>query len=69
MDSHYIVNRLKVARYKYPTAEVLKTRLINLDPNKRYQIVSNLKVELCKECNIDIYEPLFQLVHRMPIAS
>ncbi len=69
MDSNYIVNRLKVARYKYPTAEVLKTRLINLDPNKRYQIVSSLKNELCKECNLDIYEQLFTLVHRLPMAS
>jgi hypothetical protein len=69
MDSNYIINRLKSTPYKYPTAELLRTRLNNLDENRRYQIILHLKLELWKECNVDIHEPLFELLYRMPLAS
>ena len=69
MDSKYIVNRLKTTLYKYPTAEVLKTRLMNIEESKRRQILVNLKMELHRECNVDIHEQLYDLVYRMPLAS
>jgi hypothetical protein len=69
MDSKYIITRLKSSPYKYPTADVLRVRLRNLEQDKKRQIVSNLKMELCRECNTDIYEPLFELLYRLPLAS
>jgi hypothetical protein len=69
MDSDYIINRLKTTLYKYPTADLLRSRLRNLDEHRRSQIVSNLKIELHKERNVDIHEPLSDLLYRMPLAS
>ncbi|WP_296149220.1 hypothetical protein [uncultured Flavobacterium sp.] len=69
MDSNYVINRLKSTLYKYPTVELLRTRLKNLDENKRYEVVSTLKTELWRERNIDIQEPLIELLYRMPLAS
>ena len=69
MDSNYIINRLKSTPYKFPTVEVLRTRLRNLDEAKRHEILSVLKIELWKQRNTDIHEPLHELVHRMPMAS
>ena len=68
MDSNYIIKRLKSTPYKFPTAEVLRNRLQNLDEAKRQQVLSLLKVELCRECNLDIYEPLSEVVHRLRAA-
>ncbi|HEX8270704.1 MAG TPA: hypothetical protein VF581_12490 [Flavobacterium sp.] len=68
MDSNYIISRLKSTPYKYPTAQVLRTRLENLDVARRQQVLSSLKIELCKECNLDIYEPLSEVVHRLRAA-
>ncbi|MBF0694203.1 MAG: hypothetical protein IR153_04000 [Flavobacterium sp.] len=68
MDSNYIINRLKSTPYKFPTAEVLRKRLQNLEADKRQQVVSHLKIELCRECNIDIFEPLSEVVYRLPAA-
>ena len=69
MDSKYIIARLKSTPFKYPTADLLRSRLNNLEQDQRQQIISNLKFELCRECNTDIYEPLFELLYKMPIAS
>lgn len=69
MDSNYVISRLKSTLYKYPTVELLRTRLKNLDENKRYEVVSTLKNELWRERNIDIQEPLIELLYRMPLAS
>jgi len=69
MDSNYIINRLKSTLYKYPTVDLIRTRLKNLDEDKRYEIVSNLKIELYKHDNSDIQEPLSELLYRMPLAS
>lgn len=69
MDSNYIVNRLKSTLYKYPTVQLLRTRLNNLDEQKRFEIVSNLKVELYRHRNVDIQEPLAELLYKMPLAS
>lgn len=69
MDSNYIINRLKTTQFKYPTVELLRSRLKNLDENLRFEILSSLKNELWKEKNNDIYEPLLELVYRMPMAS
>lgn len=69
MDSNYIITRLKSTLFKYPTVELLRTRLKNLDENKRYEIISNLKKEVWKERNTDIHEPLLELVYKMPLAS
>lgn len=70
MDSNYIINRLKSTRYQYPTVNFLRTRLKNLeDTTKREQIISNLKMEVWKERNNDIHEPLLDLLYKMPIAS
>ncbi|MBF6609049.1 MAG: hypothetical protein ITG00_09985 [Flavobacterium sp.] len=68
MDSKYIITRLKSTPYKFPTAQIIKTRLENLEAAQRQQVVSHLKIELCKECNLDIYEPLADVVHRLPAA-
>ncbi|HEX9980930.1 MAG TPA: hypothetical protein VGB50_10255 [Flavobacterium sp.] len=64
MDSKYIITRLRATPFKFPTAELLRSRLQNLNETKRQQVVSSLKVELCKECNLDIYEPLAEVVYR-----
>jgi len=69
MDSNYIINRLKSTLYKYPTVDLIRTRLRNLDEDKRYEIVSDLKIELYKHDNSDIQEPLSELLYRMPLAS
>lgn len=70
MDSNYIINRLKATRYQYPTVNFLRTRLKNIEDNtKRDQIIANLKMEVWKERNNDIHEPLLDLLYRVPIAS
>lgn len=69
MDSNYIITRLKSTPFKYPTVELLRSRLRNLDENKRYEVVSTLKKEIWKENNTDIHEPLLELVYKMPLAS
>ena len=69
MDSNYIINRLKITPFKYPTVELLRTRLKNLDENKRHEIVSSLKIEVWRHRNVDIHEPLIELLYKMPLAS
>lgn len=69
MDSNYIINRLKGTLYKYPTVDLLRTRLKNLEESKKQQIVSNLKIEVWKQRNTDIHEPLLELLYKMPLAS
>ena len=69
MDSNYIVNRLKLTLYKYHTAQLLKSRLKNLNEFDRNEIVSNLKVELHKHNNSDIHQPLFELLYRSPLLN
>jgi len=69
MDSNYIINRLKSTPYKFPTVELLRTRLKNLDENKRFEVVSTLKKEVWCERNVDIHEPLIELLYRFPLAS
>ncbi|GEC73559.1 hypothetical protein SAMN05443543_11213 [Flavobacterium flevense] len=69
MDSNYIINRLKSTLFKYPTVDVLRNRLKNLDEKKRNSIVSNLKIEMYKHTNSDIQEPLVELLYKMPLAS
>lgn len=69
MDSNYIINRLKSTPYKYSTVELLRSRLKNLEENIRYEVVGTLKKELWREKNIDIHEPLIELLYRMPLAS
>jgi len=69
MDSNYIINRLKTTPYKYPTVDLLRSRLKNLEENKKHEIVSRLKIELWRARNVDIHEPLLELIYRMPLAS
>lgn len=69
MDSNYIISRLKSTPYKYPTVDLLRTRLRNLDETKRHEVVTSLKAELWMARNVDIHEPLLELLYRMPLAS
>lgn len=69
MDSNYIINRLKTTLYKYPTVELLRSRLRNLEESKRHEVIVSLKKEVWREKNIDIHEPLVELLYRMPLAS
>ncbi len=69
MDTNYIISRLKSTPYKYSTVALLRSRLSNLDEEKRHEILSNLKIERHRECNVDINESLEELLYRMPIAS
>ena len=69
MDSNYIINRLKTTQFKYPTVELLRSRLRNLDENLRFEILSTLKKEVWKERNVDIHEQLLELAYKMPLAS
>ena len=69
MDSNYIITRLKSTLFKYPTVELLRARLKNLDENKRHEILTVLRKEVWKERNTDIHEPLLELVYRRPVAS
>lgn len=69
MDANYIINRLKSTLFKYPTVDVLRNRLKNLDEKKRNSIVSSLKIEMYKHTNSDIQDPLVELLYKMPLAS
>jgi len=69
MDANYIINRLKSTIFKYPTVDLLRNRLRNLDEKRRNSIVSSLKIELYKHKNSDIQEPLVELLYKMPLAS
>ena len=69
MDSNYVIGRLKSTPYKYPTVELLRSRLRNLEDNQRLELVSTLRKEIWKERNTDIHEPLLELLYRMPLAS
>lgn len=69
MDSNYIIERLKSTPYKYPTVALLKTRLSNLDQERKEAILMSLKKQLYIESNIDILIPLEELVYRLPVAS
>ncbi|MFA9188483.1 hypothetical protein AAGV33_10165 [Flavobacterium sp. FBOR7N2.3] len=69
MDANYIINRLKSTIFKYPTVDLLRNRLKNLDEKRRNSIVSSLKIELYKHKNSDIQEPLVELLYKMPLAS
>ncbi len=69
MDSHYIIDRLKSTPYKFSTVEVLKTRLANMDERLKNEVLSSLKKQIYKECNLDIQQPLSELVYRLPMAS
>ena len=69
MDANYIINRLKSTLFKYPTVDLLRNRLKNLDEKRRNSIVSSLKIELYKHKNSDIHEPLVELLYKMPLAS
>ena len=69
MDANYIIKRLKSTLFKYPTVDLLRNRLKNLDEKRRNSIVSSLKIELYKHKNSDIHEPLVELLYKMPLAS
>lgn len=69
MNSNYIINRLKTTLYKYPTVDILRKRLDNIDENSRHEILTNLKKEVRKESNMDIQKPLFELLFTIPLAS
>jgi len=64
MDANYIITRLKNTRYQFPTAQDLQKRVQNLDDFTKTQLLSNLKTELFREKNIDIYEPLCTVMQR-----
>ena len=69
MDANYIINRLKSTIYKYPTVDLLRTRLNNIDESSRREIIVSLKMELWRERSSDIHEPLMELLYREPLAS
>lgn len=69
MDANYIIDRLKSTLYKHPTVTVLRSRLNNLDEERREAILTSLKKQIHKERNYDIQDHLQELVYRMPIAS
>lgn len=63
MDSHYIISRLKSTPFKYPTAEVLRTRLQNMEDDERKKVLAKLKMELHKQNNVDIFDPLANVLY------
>lgn len=69
MDLNYIIKRLKSTPYKYPTVELLRIRMNNLDERQKQQIISDLKLQLYKERNIDIQEPLHKLIYQLPLTA
>ena len=69
MDSNYIIERLKSTPFKYSTVEVLRNRLNNLEDYQRQQIISALKLQIYKERNMDIQEPLNQLIYQLPLTA
>ncbi|RYG39976.1 MAG: hypothetical protein EOO01_28405 [Chitinophagaceae bacterium] len=69
MESNYVISRLKSTRYKYATAQVLQERIQNMDYFQRMQLLANLKTELWRESNIDIYEPLCLVIQRRKSAA
>jgi len=64
MSTEYVISRLQSAQYKYPTAQILRTRIKNLDQEKRMQLLSGLKIELHRERNLNIFEPLSEVIYR-----
>lgn len=69
MDSEYIIYRLKSTQFKYPTVALLKTRLNNMDEEKKEQVIINLKRQLYAERNLDIQLLLKELIYHFPAAS
>lgn len=68
MDSDYIIYRLKSTPYKFPTLDLLKRRLNNLDQERKEQILINLKKQLYAERNMDIQQQLNELVYYLPAS-
>jgi hypothetical protein len=68
MDSDYIIYRLKSTPYKFPTLDLLKRRLNNLDEERKEQILINLKKQLYAERNMDIQQQLNELVYYLPAS-
>lgn len=69
MDSNYIISRLKSTPFKHSTVVFLRNRMNNLEEQIKNQIVSNLKNQLYMGRNVDIQEPLEELLFRTPLAS
>jgi hypothetical protein len=69
MDSHYIIERLKSTPFKYPTVALLKTRLNNLDERQKEELLISLRKQIHMAENLDIQQPLSELVYHLPIAS
>jgi hypothetical protein len=68
MDSDYIIYRLKSTPYKFPTLDLLKRRLNNLDNERKEQILISLKRQLYAERNMDIQQQLNELVYYLPAS-
>ncbi|UPT71862.1 MAG: hypothetical protein M0D53_06050 [Flavobacterium sp. JAD_PAG50586_2] len=68
MDSDYIIYRLKSTPYKFPTLDLLKRRLNNLDKERKEQILISLKKQLYAERNMDIQQQLNELVYYLPAS-
>lgn len=69
MDADYIIYRLRSTPYKFPTVDVLKRRLNNLDEDSKGQILISLKRQLYAERNMDIQLQLNELVYNLQAAS
>lgn len=69
MDADYIIYRLRSTPYKFPTVDVLKRRLNNLDEDRKDQILISLKRQLYAERNMDIQLQLNELVYNLQAAS
>ncbi len=69
MDSNYIIERLKSTPFKYPTVNLIRTRLSNLDEAAKEEILNSLKKQLYRESNMDIQQQLSQLVYHFPNTS
>lgn len=69
MDSDYIIKRLKLTPYKYYTVQLLRMRLSNLDKIHLDWLLLDLKMELYKHNNADIYDQLCEIIYRNPKAA
>lgn len=69
MDANYIINRIRSARHQYPTVQLLKNRVANLDNFSQVNLYNELKRAYYKHENADIQESLAEFVYKMPMAS
>jgi hypothetical protein len=62
MDAYHIVEKLKATPYKFTQANKFKDLIKTLPVDERNELLGALRCEAAKDCNLDINEPLKEIV-------